>query len=420
MVDELRQTAVEAIAAKAKEASRPLATLATDKKNQALRAMAEALRSNTDVVLAANEEDMKAGVDKGTSESLLDRLMLDEGRVRGMAESLLEVAALPDPVGEVVGGGKLPNGLVVQEVRVALGVVGVIFEARPNVTVDATALALKSGNAVILRGGSLAMASNLALTRIISDAADRAGIPDGAIQALPTADRASVNELMGLQRYVDLLVPRGGEELIKTVIANAKVPVLWAGAGNCHIYVHADADFDMAEEITINAKVQRPSVCNAAETLLVHRDLEESLLPRLVASLQAHGVTVHGDEATQRLPGVRPATEADWYKEYLDLEIAVKLVDSLEQAIDHINKYGTLHSEAIITTDYKAAKDFTEQVDAAAVYVNASTRFTDGGQFGMGAEIGISTQKLHARGPMGLTALTSKKYIIQGTGHIRP
>ena len=420
MVDELKMTAVEAIAAKAKQASRPLATLATDIKNEALRAMAEALRSNTDAILAANEEDMKAGADRGIGESLLDRLMLDNDRIEGMAGSLLEVAALPDPVGEVVGGGRLPNGLVVQEVRVALGVVGVIYEARPNVTVDATALALKSGNAVILRGGSLAMASNLALTRIISDAADAAGIPDGAIQALPTADRESVNELMGLQRYVDLLVPRGGEELIKTVIANAKVPVLWAGAGNCHIYVHDDADFDMAEDITINAKVQRPGVCNAAESLLVHRDLEESLLPRLVASLQARGVTVHGDKATQKLAGVLPATEEDWYKEYLDLEIAVRLVDSLEGAIDHINKYGTLHSEAIITADYRAAKDFTEQVDAAVVYVNASTRFTDGGQFGMGAEIGISTQKLHARGPMGLTALTSKKYVIHGTGHIRP
>lgn len=420
MVDEVKTTAVEAIAAKAKKASRPLATLATDIKNRALRAMAEALRANSNRILAANAVDMKAGADGGVTESLLDRLMLDEDRIEGMADSLLEVAALPDPVGEVVGGGRLPNGLVVQEVRVALGVVGVIYEARPNVTVDATALALKSGNAVILRGGSLAMASNLTLTNIISDAASAAGIPEGAIQALPTADRASVNELMGLERYVDLLVPRGGEELIRTVIDNAKVPVLWAGAGNCHIYVHADADFDMAEDITINAKVQRPSVCNAAETLLVHRDLDESLLPRLVASLQAHGVTVYGDEATQRLAGVRPATEEDWHKEYLNLEIAVRLVDSLEGAIDHINKYGTLHSEAIITADYKAAKDFTEQVDAAAVYVNASTRFTDGGQFGMGAEIGISTQKLHARGPMGLTALTSKKYIIQGTGQVRP
>lgn len=420
MVDEVKTTAVETIAAKAKQASRPLATLSTDIKNRALRAMADALRANSDRILAANAADMKAGAETGVTESLLDRLMLDEDRIEGMAGSLLEVAALPDPVGEVVGGGRLPNGLVVQEVRVALGVVGVIYEARPNVTVDATALALKSGNAVILRGGSLAMASNLTLTNIISDAASAAGIPEGAIQALPTADRASVNELMGLERYVDLLVPRGGEELIRTVIDNAKVPVLWAGAGNCHIYVHADADFDMAEDITINAKVQRPSVCNAAETLLVHRELEESLLPRLVASLQARGVTVYGDEATQRLAGVRPATEEDWHKEYLDLEIAVRLVDSLEGAIDHINKYGTLHSEAIITADYKAAKDFTEQVDAAAVYVNASTRFTDGGQFGMGAEIGISTQKLHARGPMGLTALTSKKYIVQGTGQVRP
>jgi len=265
----------------------------------------------------------------------------------------------------------------------------------------------------------LALASNLALTDIISEAAEARGIPAGAIQAISATGRESVNHLMKLDKYVDLLVPRGGEDLINTVVANATVPVLWAGAGNCHVYVHRDADFDMAEEITINAKVQRPGVCNAAETLLVHRDLEESLLPRLVSSLQAHGVTVYGCPTTQKLPNVQPATEKDWRTEYLALKIAVKVVDSLAEAIAHINKYGSLHSEAIVTNDYAAARNFTEQVDSAAVYVNASTRFTDGGQFGMGAEIGISTQKLHARGPMGLEALTSTKYVIFGSGQIR-
>jgi len=410
---------VEEIARRAKAASRVLATLPTGIKNGALKAMAKALPAHTAEILAANAQDTRAARDKGISDSLLDRLMLDEARVGAMSEALMDVAALPDPVGEVVKGWKVPNGLLINQVRVPMGVVGVVYEARPNVTVDATALAIKAGNAVILRGGSLAMASNLALTKIISETAEKAGAPPASIQALPTADRESVNQLMRLDRYVDLLVPRGGKDLIKNVVANSTVPVLWAGAGNCHIYVHADADFDMAEEITINAKVQRPSVCNAAETLLVHRDLAGSLLPRLVSSLQAHGVTVHGDPTTQALPGVIPAVEEDWYTEYLGLEIAVKVVDSLGVAIDHINKYGTLHSEAIITKDYETAKTFMAQIDSAAVYVNASTRFTDGGEFGMGAEIGISTQKLHARGPMGLTALTSKKYVIFGSGHIR-
>ena len=410
---------VEDIARRAKGASRALATLSTDVKNRALAAMSEALPVHMDGILAANARDMKAARDKGVNDSLLDRLMIDKARVGSMSAALLEVAALPDPVGEVVKGWKTPNGLRIEQVRVPMGVVGVIYEARPNVTVDATALALKAGNAVILRGGSLAMASNLALTKVISEAAEAAGAPRASIQALPTADRESVNRMIKLDRYIDLLVPRGGLELIETVVANSTVPVLWAGAGNCHVYVHADADFDMAEEITINAKVQRPGVCNAAETLLVHRDLVESLLPRLVSSLQAHGVTVHGCSTTQTLPGVVPAVDADWSTEYLGPEIAVKVVDSLANAIEHINTYGTLHSETIITKAYDAAQVFTAQVDSAAVYVNASTRFTDGGQFGMGAEIGISTQKLHARGPMGLTALTSKKYVIFGSGQIR-
>lgn len=410
---------IEKIAQRAKGASRELATLATGVKDDALAAMAASLVERSEEILAANDRDMKAARESGISESLLDRLMLDRARIEDMAGALREVIALPDPVGEVTAGWKRPNDLRVTQVRVPLGVVGIIYEARPNVTVDATALGIKSGNAVILRGGSLALRSNLALTEIINEAAVAAGIPDGAIQAVKTADRESVNELMKLDRYVDLLVPRGGEKLIKTVLENATVPVLWAGAGNCHVYVHEDADFDMAEEIIINAKVQRPSVCNAAETLLVHRRLEETLLPRLVSSLQAHGVTVHGCPVTSKLDKVVPATEEDWFREYLDLEIAVKVVDSVAEAIEHINYYGSLHSEAIVTQDYDSARKFTDQVDSAAVYVNASTRFTDGGQLGMGAEIGISTQKLHARGPMGLTSLTSTKFVILGSGQIR-
>ncbi len=407
------------IAERAKNASRRVAALSTAVKDAALSAMATALEENIDRIIAANDKDMAAAEEKGISESLLDRLKLDEGRIRDMAGALREVVALPDPVGEVVGGWRRPNGLQVKQVRVPLGVVGVIYEARPNVTVDATALALKSGNAVILRGGSLALSSNLTLTEIVNEAAVATGVPPGAIQAVSTADRESVNELMRLEGYVDLLVPRGGPDLIKSVVENATVPVLWAGAGNCHVYIHADADFDMAEEIVINAKVQRPSVCNAAETLLVHRDLDESLLPRLISSLQSQGVTVYGDQAVQKFPGVVPAQEEDWHTEYLDLKIAVKVVDSLDEAIEHINHYGTLHSEAIVTKDYLSALKFTDEVDSAAVYVNASTRFTDGGQLGMGAEVGISTQKLHARGPMGLTSLTSSKYIIFGSGHTR-
>lgn len=382
--------------------------------------MAEALIDNTDMIIEANAKDMAIAGEKGISDSLLDRLMLDNERVADMSQALRDLMALPDPVGEIIKGWKVPNGLLIKKTRVPLGVIGVIYEARPNVTVDATGLALKAGNAVILRGGSLALNSNLVLTEIIAGAATTVGIPQSAIQSLPTADRHSVNELMKMDKYLDLLVPRGGADLIKLVIETATVPVLWAGAGNCHVYVHKDADSEMAEKIVINAKVQRPSVCNAVETLLVHQGIAESFLPRLIESLENHGVTVYGCPRTKKLrPEVNKADEADWYREYLDLKIAVKVVDSLAEAINHINTYGTLHSEAIITRDYNAARKFTEEVDAAAVYVNASTRFTDGGQFGMGAEIGISTQKLHARGPMGLTALTSTKYIIEGNGHVR-
>lgn len=404
----------------AKEAAAVLAVASTKIKNQALNNISEALINYQDDILNANAVDLEQAKAKGVSESLFDRLMLNEARIKEMAVALEEIVALKDPVGEVIAGWQLPNGLKIYQTRVPLGVVAVIYEARPNVTVDASALALKAGNAVILRGGSLAAKSNAALVKIISQACQESGLPAAAVQAVADTNRAAVTELIKQDKYIDLVVPRGGPDLIKTVTENATVPVLFAGAGNCHIYVHCDADFDMAENIIINAKVQRPSVCNAVETVLVHQDLTDSLLPRLLESLEAQKVTVYGCPVTQSVSNkVKPATEEDWYTEYLDLKLAVKVVNSLEEAIKHINHYGTKHSEAIITKSYEATKKFQKEVDAAAVYVNASTRFTDGGQFGLGAEIGISTQKLHARGPMGLKALTSVKYIIEGDGQIR-
>lgn len=413
-------TNVEEIAKRAKKASQSLVGLSTELKNRALKAMSKALIDNGNKILEANGIDMEGARKKGISDALLDRLALSETRIEDMSEALNELVMLEDPAGEIIKGWKTPNGLLIKQVRVPLGVVGVIYEARPNVTVDATGLAMKAGNAVILRGGSLALNSNLVLTEIIADAAVGEGIPENAIQSIPTADRESVNELMRLDKYLDLLVPRGGEDLINLVIDCATVPVLWAGAGNCHVYVHEDADIEMAGDIVINAKVQRPGVCNAVETLLIHQNIADTALPVLVEALEANNVTIFGCPRTKRLrPEVNEATETDWYTEYLDLKIAVKVVDSLEEAIAHINTYGSLHSESIVTKDYVAARKFTNNVDAAAVYVNASTRFTDGGQFGMGAEIGISTQKLHARGPMGLTALTSTKYVIEGDGQIR-
>ncbi len=414
------ESEVEKIAIRAKKASRSLVSVSSGLKDKALMSMSRALLDRADEILAANEKDMVAAREKGTSESLLDRLSLDEKRVAGMSDALNELIALQDPIGQITDGWKIPNGLLIKQVRVPLGVVGVIYEARPNVTVDATGIALKAGNAVILRGGSLALNSNIKLTEIIAKAAEEEGIPKGSIQSIPTADRDSVSELMKMDSYLDLIVPRGGKGLIKLVTDNSTVPVLWAGAGNCHIYVHSDADPKMAEAITLNAKVQRPSVCNAAETLLIHKDAASKVLPMIIDALLKKEVTIHGCPITKKMrPEVKIATEDDWYKEYLDLEIAVKVVDSLDEAIDHINTYGSLHSEAIITKDYKAARKFTNDVDAAAVYVNASTRFTDGGEFGMGAEIGISTQKLHSRGPMGLNSLTSTKYVIEGDGQIR-
>ncbi len=416
-----RVTEIAEMGKMAKAASRRLVTTSAGLRNGALEAIADALIAKQDEIVEANAKDMEAARAKGTSESLLDRLMLNEDRVADMAQGLRDVAALPDPVGQVIAGWRVPNGLLIEQVRVPLGVIGIIYEARPNVTIECAALAVKSGNAVILRGGSMAVNSNLTLSRIAAEAGAQAGLPDGAIQSVESTDRESAGKLMRLNEYLDLLVPRGGPDLIAAVVENAKVPVLWAGAGNCHVYVDASADLVMARRIVVNAKCQRPSVCNAAETLLVHKDVAKVFLEPALKELAAKGVSIKGCAKTCEIFSyAEPATEEDWRTEFLDLIIAVRVVDGVEEAIDHISTYGTMHSEAIITNDYLSAKKFTEQVDSAAVYVNASTRFTDGGQFGLGAEIGISTQKLHARGPMGLAALTSVKWVIHGEGQARP
>nr|WP_200901637.1 glutamate-5-semialdehyde dehydrogenase [Moorella thermoacetica] len=405
---------------RAREAARILAGLGTSKKNEALLAMARALEEEQEAILAANARDMVAGKEKGLSRALLDRLLLNEKRIRDMAAGLRELAALPDPVGEVTSMWTRPNGLQIGRVRVPLGVIGIIYEARPNVTVDAAGLCLKTGNAVILRGGSEAFYSNQALTRVISRAATAAGAPEGAIQLIETTDREAVNLLLRANDYLDVLIPRGGAGLIRTVVENATVPVIETGVGNCHVYVDAEADLDMAQRIVINAKTQRPGVCNAMETLLVHEKVADSFLPSLAAALKEKGVTIRGCERTRAIiPWAEVATETDWATEYLDLILAIRVVDSLESALEHIHRYGTKHSEAIVTTNYQTAREFLARVDAAAVYVNASTRFTDGYEFGFGAEIGISTQKLHARGPMGPEQLTTFKYIIFGSGQIR-
>jgi glutamate-5-semialdehyde dehydrogenase len=414
---------VVTLAEAARSAARRLASTTSAERAAALRAMAEALVARAGEILAANEHDVDAARAGGTPEPLIDRLLLTEARLEAMADALRQIALLPDPIGEVVSGFTLPNGIALSQVRVPLGVVAIIYEARPNVTADAAGLCLKTANAVILRGGSLAAASNAALTEVLSVAAQSAGMPVNAIQSLTSTDRAAAEELMSLHGLIDVLIPRGGAGLIKSVVENAKVPVIETGVGNCHVYLHESADAEMAERIIVNAKVQRPGVCNAAETLLVDEAAAERLLPRILDVLVAHGVVIHGDArvATFAAPGtVVPATDEDWGREYLDLELAVRVVAGLDEAIEHITCHGTKHSEAIVTADYAAAMRFTAEVDAAAVYVNASTRFTDGGEFGLGAEIGISTQKLHARGPMGLAALTTTKYIALGEGQIRP
>ena len=404
----------------AKEAARKLAYLSTDVKNKALSNMAYALKKEMGSILSANERDMKNAKEKGITGALLDRLRLDERRIDEMAQGLLEIAALADPVGEVVSMWVRPNGLEVGKVRVPLGVIGIIYEARPNVTVDAAGLCLKAGNAVLLRGGSEAINSNIAIARVIAKAAEDVGVPSGVISIVEDTSRETVSEMLKLRDYIDVLIPRGGAGLIKTVVENATVPVIETGVGNCHIYVDEYADLDKACKILINAKCQRPGVCNAAETLLVHKSIAEEFLPKVLKELKANKVEIRGCEKTVSIVDwVKEACENDYETEFLDLIIAVKVVESLNEAVEHIRRYGTKHSECIVTESYTNARKFLKQVDAAAVYVNASTRFTDGNQFGFGAEIGISTQKLHARGPMGLKELTSTKYVIYGDGHIR-
>lgn len=407
-------------AALAKDAARKMSIISTETKNNALIAMADALIENKDIILEANLKDMENGKNKGLSISLLDRLMLDEKRINSMAQGLKDVAALDDPIGEVIKMWKRPNNLKIGQIRVPLGVIGIIYEARPNVTVDAAALCIKSGNAVILRGGSEAINSNTTIAKVISETAEKAGLPKGAINLIENTDREAVNIMLKLNKYIDVLIPRGGAGLINTVVENSTVPVIETGVGNCHIFVDESADLARAVDIVINAKTQRPAVCNAMETLLVHKNVASEFLPKLAKKIEVLEVEMRGCPVTESLiKDVKPASEEDWSKEYLDLILAVKVVDSLDDALDHIYKYSTKHSEAILTNNYANSQRFLNEVDSAAVYVNASTRFTDGGEFGFGAEIGISTQKLHARGPMGLKELTSSKYIIYGEGQIR-
>lgn len=411
---------VKAKAQAAKQAAAKLAVTSSAVKNAALLAMAAALEAQQSEILAANERDMTAAAAKGMKSSMLDRLKLTAERISGMADGLRQVAGLADPVGNVIDGKTLPNGLHITKIRVPLGVIGIIYEARPNVTADAAGLCLKSGNAVILKGGSEAMESNKTVAAILAQAAEGAGIPAGSIQFIDTSDRQAVQDLIHMNGLVDVVIPRGGAGLIQAVVRNASVPVIETGAGVCHTYVDKDADVEMAMKIAFNAKVQRPSVCNAMETLLVHKDIADKFLPMMLMMYNSSAVEIRGDEAVQEYSGqVHLATEEDWSTEYGDLRLSVKIVDSIEEAMAHIAKYGTGHSECIVTNNYQAAQLFQYTVDAAAVYVNASTRFTDGNEFGFGAEIGISTQKLHARGPMALPELTSTKYLINGNGQVR-
>lgn len=413
------KTLIEQLGEAAKSAATVLANCSTAQKNKALCAIADSLLSHEAEILQANRLDVDQARQKGTPTPMLDRLSLDSNRIAAMAEGVRQVASLPDPVGEVLSMWQRPNGLTIGQKRVPLGVIGIIYESRPNVTADAAALCLKSGNAVILRGGSDAMQSNIAITKAMHEALQRADLPQGAVSLVTDPARSTATELMRCNRYVDVLIPRGGSGLISSVVQNATVPVIETGTGNCHVYIDRDADLAMGVSIIVNAKASRPSVCNAAETLLVHRDIAPEFLPAAYDALTKAGVTLRGCPATCAIIPAQPATEEDYATEFLDYILAVKVVDSLEEAIAHIQKYSTHHSEAIVTDSYAASQQFLQQVDSAAVYVNASTRFTDGFEFGFGAEIGISTQKIHARGPMGLKELTTTKYIIYGNGQIR-
>ncbi len=405
----------------ARDAAQKLLSVSTAVKDRALDAIADALIERTEEVIAANELDLKSAEENGVRKSMMDRLRLTPERIKGIADGVREVRALRDPIGEVTSMWTRPNGLQIGRRRVPMGVIAIIYEARPNVTVDAALLCLKTSNATILRGGKEAIHSNVALMKIMQDAAYAAGIPEGTLNIIEDTSRETATALMKMNGYVDMLIPRGGKGLIKSVVENATVPVVETAAGNCHVYVDGAADLDMAADIVMNAKVQRPSVCNAAETLLIDKDIADEFVPVIFGKLQEAGVEIRADEAAKAIypDGVKDATEDDWYTEYNDYILAVKIVDGLDEAIEHINKYNTKHSESIVTESYSNAQRFLNEVDAAAVYVNASTRFTDGNEFGFGAEIGISTQKMHARGPMGLEALTSVKYIIYGDGQIR-
>lgn len=411
---------LESMGKLAKSASYTLSNMSTNQKNEVLDAIAKALCEKSEYILAENAKDMKQAKEKGISESLLDRLKLTEDRIHAMSDGVRELIALPDPIGEVTHMSTRPNGLTIGKKRVPLGVIGIIYEARPNVTVDAACLCLKSGNAVILRGGSEAIFSNLALMKVMQEAGKGAGLCDGAMNLVENTARETAVELMHLNDYLDVLIPRGGKGLIKTVVSSATVPVIETGWGNCHIYVDRNADLTMGVEITNNAKTSRPSVCNAAETLLVHQEIAKEFLPKMAEKFREKKVEMRGCAKTKEiLPDCTAAAAEDYDTEYGDYIIAVKVVESLEEAIRHINRHGSGHSESIVTNSYAAAQDFLQKVDAAAVYVNASTRYTDGNEFGLGAEIGISTQKMHARGPMGLNELTSYKYIVYGNGQIR-
>ena len=413
-------TTLEIMGQNAKQASRVLMN-AGAKKDAALYAIADALRANAQQIIAANDIDIENGKAAGLTESLLDRLRLSEERIEGMADGVTQVAAQNDPIGKVLEGRTLKNGLQIEKITVPMGVIGIIFEARPNVTSDAAALCLKAGSAVILRGGKEAINSNKAIAAVMRDAIEQAGLPRDCVALIEDTSRQSATELMQLTDYLDVLIPRGGAGLIKSVVNNAKVPVIETGVGNCHVYVDASADVKMATDIVFNAKTSRPSVCNAIETVVIHKDIAEAVLPSIKAALDTKNVEIRGCERTKAILGdsVIDATEDDYAKEFLDYILAIKVVDSIDDALNHIAKYSTGHSECIVTSDYESANRFTAGVDSAAVYVNASTRFTDGGEFGLGAEIGISTQKLHARGPMGLNELTSSKFIIKGNGQIR-
>lgn len=413
-------TVLDARFAAAKSASRTLARATTAAKDAALAEISRLLRERSGAIIEANARDLAAGREQGLSTGLLDRLTLDERRIGQIADAVLDVIGLDDPVGETVSGRSLPNGVRIDQVRVPLGVVGAIYEARPNVTVDIAVLALKSGNAVVLRGGSAAEQSNAVLVQLLRDALDASGLPGDAVQTVDDFGRDGARHLMQARDYVDVLIPRGSAGLIKAVVDEAKVPVIETGAGVVHMFLDESAREDWSVELVHNAKVQRPSVCNALETLLVHRAAAERLLPAVLDRLEASGVTVHGDESVRALrPEVLPVTDDDWATEHMSLDLSVGVVDSLDEALEHIRRYSTGHTESIVTNDLANAERFLDEVDAAAVMVNASTRFTDGAEFGFGAEVGISTQKLHARGPMGLPQLTSTKWIVRGAGHVR-